>query len=323
MHSHLEFFKIVNGELENLKINKSPENLYEPIKYVIKSGGKRIRPILTLMSCELFGGDYKNALNAALGIEIFHNFTLLHDDMMDSSETRRGFPTVHIKWDPNIALLSGDAMSVISYKYIASSPVNTNKIIKTFSDTALSICEGQQYDMDFEKVNNIDEKQYLNMINLKTAVLIACSLKVGALTAEADKKDCENIYKFGQNLGLAFQLQDDLLDVYGDIKKTGKNIGDDIISNKKTFLLINALKEAEGTQRKELNRLLSLEKFDNTEKIKAVKAIFDEINVKEYTQKHINGLFNDAYDSFQKLSVPDNNKTKILAFVEILKNRLF
>ena len=323
MHTAKDFAGIINKGLNDIDFGTSPENLYDPIKYVMKSGGKRIRPVLSLMACELFGGDYRNVLSAALGIEIFHNFTLLHDDMMDNAEIRRGMPVVHCKWNRNIALLSGDAMSVISYKYIADSSNNLEEILSVFSNTALNICEGQQLDMDFEKVEKISEDEYLMMINLKTAVLLACSLKVGALSANASTKDCDCIYEFGRNLGLAFQLQDDYLDVYGDEIKFGKSTGNDIISNKKTFLLTKALKDAKNQDLEKLNYWLSLKEFDNNDKVLSIKNIFNKLEIKEYASKKISEYYQKAFEYFEMVSVPVERKKFLKEFAESLRFRDF
>ena len=233
-----------------------PKFLYEPVKYALSAGGKRIRPVLCLMSAEMFGANADDAVDAALGLEVFHNFTLLHDDIMDKSDMRRGRPTVHKKWTENIAILSGDLMSLVACKCAAKSKVNHEKVLETFLQTAIEICEGQQYDMDFETENNVSVDDYMKMINLKTAVLLAGSLKVGALIANASLDDCENIYQYGRYAGLAFQLQDDLLDTYGDAKVFGKPIGGDIAENKKTFLLINAINLASGSAKKDFEREL-------------------------------------------------------------------
>ncbi|PLX09367.1 MAG: isoprenyl synthetase [Marinilabiliales bacterium] len=302
-----------NNDLGKLDFGKSPERLYDPIYYALSVGGKRIRPVLCLMASELFGGNYEKTINAAFGIEIFHNFTLLHDDMMDKAEMRRGKPVVHVKWTENIALLSGDAMSVIAYKYISESPNNLKDLLDVFSDTALKICEGKQYDMDFETMSAVSEDEYLKMINLKTAVLLAASLKIGAICANADKANSEKLYRFGENLGMAFQLQDDLLDVYGNPAVFGKNIGGDIIANKKTYLLIKALELANQEQHKNLNYWLNLNKFVPEEKINAVKSIYNEIGIREYSENLMNQYFKKAFDFFDSISIEPEKK-------EILKN---
>ena len=321
MYHYKELYSIVNSEIEKINFNKSPKNLYEPITYSLKVGGKRIRPILCLMASELFGGKIENAISTAIGIEIFHNFTLLHDDMMDNADTRRNLPTIHAKWNKNIALLSGDAMSIIAYKYIGKYSENLEKVINLFSETALQICEGQQYDMDFETSLNISEQDYIEMINLKTAILLAASLKIGAILANAKETDCDNLYKFGQNIGIAFQLKDDLLDVFGDINVFGKNIGGDIVSNKKTYLLIKALELAQEPERTELLNWINLKEFDAKEKIAAVKKIYESLNIKEFVEKQITNYFNEAWTYFDLINVDTIKKEALKEFVEFLKSR--
>lgn len=300
-----------NHKLATLDFGKSPERLYSPIYYALSVGGKRIRPVLCLMSSELFGGDFEEAIHAAIGVEIFHNFTLLHDDMMDKAEMRRGKPVVHVKWNENIALLSGDAMSVIAYKYICESKKNLKEILDVFSDTALKICEGQQYDMDFEEMSNVSESEYLKMINLKTAVLLAASLKIGAICADASEEDTRKIYDFGENLGMAFQLQDDLLDVYGNPAVFGKNIGGDIVANKKTYLLIKALELANTEQADKLNHWIGLKEFDAEIKIQSVRAIYDEIGIRENSENLMNEYFHKAFNIFDSIDL-DSSKKEIL-----------
>ena len=236
MHTPEEFIAIVQKSIESIAYPQEPAELYNPIRYELSLGGKRIRPVLTLLACELFDGDYRNALDAATGIEIFHNFTLLHDDVMDKADIRRGKPTVHVKWNENTAILSGDAMQIIAFMHMMKTPEKSRKAVcDVFLKTSLEICEGQQYDMEFESRNDVKEEEYLDMIRLKTAVLLGGALKIGALIAGASKNDADKIYKFGENIGLAFQLRDDYLDVYGDPEIFGKNIGGDILNNKKNI----------------------------------------------------------------------------------------
>lgn len=298
-----------------------PKYLYEPVKYALSAGGKRIRPILCLMSTEMFGGNIDNSINSALGLEIFHNFTLLHDDIMDNSDLRRGRPTVHKKWTENIAILSGDLMSLVACRCASKSPINTDKVLDTFLQTAIEICEGQQYDMDFESEENVSVDDYLKMINLKTAVLLAGSLKIGALIAGASTDDCENIYQYGRYAGLAFQLQDDLLDTYGDEKVFGKPIGGDIAENKKTFLLINAMNQAQGEEKKELLKWISAENFDRKEKYDAVKSIYDRLNIKDLTISKIEECYNIADSYINKISVSDNKKSVLRNYIDSMKER--
>ncbi len=323
MNSHKEIYSIINREIQKIDYGQCPENLYNPVKYVMKAGGKRIRPVLCLLACELFGGDYRKAMYPAIGIEIFHNFTLLHDDMMDNADMRRGLPVVHQKWNNNIALLSGDAMSVIAYQYIAKTQNRLNEILEIFSKTALNICEGQQYDMDFEQKSNVTEDEYLNMITLKTAVLLACSLKIGAIVAGAGNNDCEKIYEFGKNLGIAFQLQDDYLDVYGNPGVFGKNTGGDIIANKKTFLLINALSNADKENHGKLLSWIQAKEFDNEEKIKEVKSIFQTLNIDKYTLESMQKYYDHAFDIFEDINISKENKKNLCDFAESLRYREF
>ena len=323
MYKHTDLFDIFNDSFLKLKFGETPNRLYDPIYYSINVGGKRIRPVLCLLASELFGTTYKKALNPAYGIEIFHNFTLLHDDMMDNAVLRRGKPVVHVKWSENIALLSGDAMSVIAYKYIAKAETNLKAILDVFSDTALKICEGQQYDMDFETENNVSESEYLKMIELKTAVLLAASLKIGGLIANAEEKETNKLYEFGRLLGMAFQLQDDLLDAFGNTEKFGKKIGGDIIANKKTYLLIKALELAKGDQKKELKYWLELKEFNPKDKIRAVKLIYDKLNIKTQSANLMKIYFDKAYEVFNEIDVPTKNKQALLEFTQSLQTRDF
>ncbi|MDR0825096.1 MAG: polyprenyl synthetase family protein, partial [Prevotella sp.] len=283
----------INSDITKLDFNNEPRNLYDPIRYTLDSGGKRIRPALCIMAAELFGGKYEDVIDAAMGIETFHNFTLIHDDIMDKSLERRGKETVHKKWNTDIAILSGDAMSVLALKFVAK--VRNFDILEIFTQTAIEICEGQQYDMDFEKRLDVSEQEYLEMIRLKTSVLLAASLKTGSMLAKASIEECENLYNLGINVGMAFQLQDDFLDTYGDVNtfKKGK-LGNDIFSNKKTFLLIKALENASPQLKEELVHWLNIEDFDRDEKFNAVKKIFDNLQVKEDSEKLINDYFKKA-----------------------------
>lgn len=312
---------IVNENLEKEKLGQHPTNLYDPVKYVLEIGGKRIRAVLCLIACEIFSDDYLNALKASLGLEIFHNFTLLHDDMMDVASVRRGFPTVHEKWNTNIALLSGDAMSIIAYKYIAQTPINLKECLDVFSDTALKICEGQQLDMDFENIDSVCIEDYLNMIGLKTAVFLACSLKIGAIIGGASSKDADLMYEVGMNIGLAFQLQDDLLDVFGEESKFGKQIGGDIIANKKTFLLISALQKANPDTFNEITNWINRTTFVNEDKISKFKNIYEDLNIKEFTKEHIDKYLQLASQNLKKVSCNESKKDSIYDFIDTIHNR--
>lgn len=312
----------IDRELSMVMKSVQPESLFEPPRYVFSLGGKRIRPVLTLMAVELFNKNIDIALNAALAIEIFHNFSLLHDDLMDNADIRRGNPTVHKKWNANTAILSGDAMVIEAYKYIAKVPTqHLSEVLDLFSDTAMDICVGQQYDMDFEKRNDVKEAEYLEMILKKTAVLIGCSLKMGAILSDADKSDAEALYQFGINLGLAFQLKDDLLDVYGDPKRFGKNIGGDIISNKKTYLLIKALRNSNPGQRDELDKWITIKDFDPNEKIEAVKKIYDELNLKVISENLIEKYYLASLENLSSVSVSSDRKRELIELSENLMYR--
>lgn len=322
MHNDKDLLSIINNCLEKLSFDKQPENLYNPIKYSIDVGGKRIRPILCLMATELFGTDYNKAINSAIGIEIFHNFTLLHDDIMDNADVRRGKPTVHLNWNENIALLSGDAMSVIAYKFMSNAE-NLKEVLDIFSDTALKICEGQQFDMDYEKTEFVTVEDYLKMIELKTAVLIACSLKIGAITANASSNNRERIYEFGKNLGMAFQLQDDYLDTYGDLEKFGKPIGGDIVANKKTFLLIKALELAKGDLLNSLKSWLKKDDFNKADKISAVRSIFNKLSIDNISKELINYYFSLAEKSLDLVNISSERKKILETYYKSMIHRVF
>ena len=275
MLSFKEIQEKIEREIGQLEFDCPPKSLYEPITYILSLGGKRIRPALVLMAYNLYREDVEKAIRPAIGLEVFHNFTLLHDDLMDQADKRRNKPTVHKVWNANTAILSGDAMLIAAYQLIGeTAPEHLKEVLDLFTRTALEICGGQQYDMEFESRMDVSEEEYLEMIRLKTAVLLACSLKTGAILAGASREDAENLYRFGINIGLAFQLQDDLLDVYGDTRTFGKNIGGDILCNKKTFLLINALRRAEGEQKVQLEHWIARKDFDAAEKIAAVTNIY-------------------------------------------------
>lgn len=299
---------------------KEPKNLYDPIHYILKIGGKRIRPILTLMSCELFGTHYKKALPAALTIELFHNFTLIHDDIMDKASLRRGKETVHIKWNENIGILSGDALMIMSYQMLESFPGDTfKKLSVLFNTTALQICEGQQYDMDFESTNKVTLEQYIHMISFKTAVLLGCALQMGAIIADAEEKECKEIYNFGLNLGIAFQLQDDYLDAFGT-EEFGKKPGGDILENKKTFLYLKAMELASQEDKKRLLQWYAATK-NSEEKIKDVKALFTKYKIPELLLQEIKNYSLRAFKNIEQLSVPENKKSSFIKFGESLMYR--
>lgn len=310
-HTEL-YLKAINNEINQIQYPLAPKNLYDPIAYILDLGGKRIRPVLTLMGAEVFSTDAQAAMPAALAIEIFHNFTLLHDDVMDQADIRRGKPTVHKKWNENAAILSGDAMLILAYQYLAKvNPEKLALLLPVFSQTAIEVCEGQQYDMEFESRMDVTVDEYMEMIRLKTAVLLGCALKLGALHSGAAPQDADHLYRFGESIGLAFQLKDDLLDVYGDVAKFGKQIGGDITSNKKTFLLINALQKADGEMKEELMRWIGATDFNRDEKVKAVRAVYDALQLKEISEERMKYYYDQAMDSLGRVNA-DPCKTEAL-----------
>lgn len=314
----------VNRKISDIQFESSAKNLYDPISYTLDLGGKRIRPVLTLMSNLMFGGTNEQAISAALAIEIFHNFTLLHDDVMDHAEIRRGKPTVHKKWNENSAILSGDAMLIVAYQHLSkTNPDKLPHVLQVFSQTALEVCEGQQFDMEFETRSDVSASEYLEMIRLKTAVLLGCALKTGAIIGGANEKQQEAIYKFGELIGLAFQLKDDLLDVYGDVSKFGKNIGGDIVSNKKTYLLIQALHHANAHQKEALNTWIKSVDFDRDVKIKAVTEIYNQIGVKQIAETLMTEYYNEALNYLNKLGLETEKTAPLLNLAEKLMNREF
>jgi geranylgeranyl diphosphate synthase type II len=322
MYSLNDLQAIVEKSFGELQLPIEPRNLYEPISYTLSLGGKRVRPILCLMSANLFSDIVDKAVKPAIALEIFHNFTLIHDDIMDNADVRRGKPTVHKKWNPNVAILSGDAAIIVAYKYVAQTdPALLPEILKVFNATALEVCDGQQFDMEYEKLPVVTEDDYLRMIELKTSVLLAAAAKIGAILGGASLQDAERLYNFGRNLGLAFQLQDDLLDTYGDPKVFGKAIGGDIISNKKTFLMINALKLATQPSQVALQKILKNEAIAPEEKIASVKAIYDEVGVKEITEKKIDFYYKLALAEIAKISVREERKEAILSYAEKIMGR--
>ena len=316
------FEKRIGEALEEVLNGEQPRTLFDPARYILSLGGKRLRPLLTLMAVDLFGEEPEIALNPALAIEIFHNFSLLHDDLMDKSDMRRGNPTVHKKWNANSAILSGDAMVIESYRYIAKVPAeHLPAVLHIFTTTAMEICKGQQYDMDFEQRLDVSEAEYLEMIRLKTAVLIGGALKIGAVLANASSQDADALYQYGIHIGLAFQLKDDLLDVYGDPKTFGKKIGGDILANKKTYLLIKALKNANATQRKEIEQLLSATSFDPETKINFVKNVYDDLNLKTISENLIEKYYLASLDCLSSINVSDDRKRDLVELSENLMYR--
>lgn len=301
---------------------KEPEQLYEPLQYIITLGGKRLRPILTLMSCDFFGTDYKKAMNAALAVELFHNFSLIHDDIMDNAPLRRGKETVHEKWDVNTGILSGDAMLILAYQLFENYELNLFRdLAKLFSKTALEVCEGQQYDVDFETRDDVSLSEYIRMIDYKTAVLIGASMKMGAIVAGASQNCQESIYTFGRNLGIAFQLQDDYLDAFGDPENFGKQQGGDIIANKKTFLYLTAMQLGNDAQADELVNLFSISPKDPTDKIKTVISIFESTGAAEATRREIEKYTEIANQVLNQIEISPENKKALYDFGNTLMSR--
>ena len=317
-----EILRVVNKGLESLAYDRKPASLYEPIRYVLSLGGKRIRPVLMLLSYNLFKEQPEKILMPALGLETYHNYTLLHDDLMDNADVRRGQPTVHKKWDANTAILSGDSMLVLAYQRVAQCDnVHLPQVLDLFTETALEIGEGQQFDMDFETRNDVAEEEYIEMIRLKTSVLLACALKMGALLGDASQEDADLLYRFGEKIGLAFQLQDDLLDVYGDPKVFGKAIGGDITSNKKTYMLINAVNRANAEQRAELMRWIEAKDFDRAEKVAAVTRLYDEIGIRQLCEEKINYYFEQGKQLLEKVNVPVERKEVLRQYTNAMMHR--
>lgn len=322
MYTLLEAQNLIEKHIQNLSIPDTPPELYEPVKYVLSLGGKRIRPALVILSCDLFAGAVESALIPAVAIEVFHNFTLVHDDIMDRSEIRRGQPTVHMKYNENVGILSGDVMSILASRLINQSPgVVLNTVHDVFTKTAMEVCEGQQMDMNFEDQLTVSADDYMRMIELKTAVLIAASLKIGAILGGASQTDADDLYEFGKNLGVAFQLQDDLLDTFGDQKVMGKQAGTDIVDNKKTFLMITALENSSPDQKKELVHWLTNKDFRREEKVAAVTTIFNDLGIKELTEVRIRDFYDKALENLSHLNKPEERKTELYNFASYLMNR--
>lgn len=317
-----EITELVNEGINSLPYDRKPQSLYEPIIYTMSQGGKRIRPVLTLLSYYMFRDDIRQALPCAMGLEMYHNYTLLHDDLMDNADMRRGNMTVHKKWDANTAILSGDSMLVLSYQLMSQCPQEMlQQVIDTFTITALEIGEGQQYDMDFEKRTDVTEEEYIEMIRLKTSILLACAAKIGAILAGASSEEQNHAYRFGEQLGLAFQLQDDFLDVYGDEKVFGKKIGGDITSNKKTYMLIKALERAEGIDRQQLEYWIEAQEFDRSEKVNAVTEIYTRLGIDTLAKERIDKYFTSALNHLDAISAPAERKAELLSFVQQMMRR--
>ena len=323
MYSDIEIRQLVNQSIAGLNLNKEPEELYNPISYNLSVGGKRVRPVLCLLCYQLYNERIDaSTLMPALGIEVFHGFTLLHDDIIDGADIRRGQPTVHRKWGTNSAILSGDAMCIEAYRLVSQcNPLYLPKILSVFNKTAAQVCEGQQLDINFENTPIITEEEYLYMIELKTAVLLAAGAKIGGLAANAPSNDCDWLYRFGLQLGLAFQIQDDILDTFGDPKVFGKAIGGDIATNKKTYLLVSALKLAQGSDLKVLNAILKDKQMDRDERYAKVRVLYDKLDIKQRAENKVNELFGEAIKNLNNLSANKNRKDELIVFAENLVDR--
>lgn len=322
MYSSEEILAMVNQGLAELHLERQPFGLYKPIRYVLSMGGKRLRPVLLLMSYNMYKDDVERSLSTALGIETYHNYTLLHDDVMDRAEVRRGRPCVHKVWNENTAILSGDSMLVMAYQLVADCPLeNLKEVLDLFTVTALEIGEGQQYDVDFENRMDVKAEEYIEMIRLKTSVLLACALKMGAVQGGAPQEDADLLYRFGERIGLAFQLQDDMLDVYGNFETFGKRIGGDILCNKKTYMLIKALEGASASQREELERWINAIEYEPEEKISAVTALYDEIGVRSICEDLISEYFEEARLLLEKVNLPSERKELLWQYALSLLGR--
>lgn len=316
-----ELFEKLEQEIDQLSIGKEPANLYDPIRYILSLGGKRLRPMLVLLGYGLKSEDLHKIIRPALSVELFHNFTLMHDDIMDHAPLRRGMPTVHEKWNETVAILSGDTMMVKAYDLLLDTPAERlPEVIRKFNKCAIEVCEGQQLDMDFEDLATVTEAQYLEMIRLKTAVLLGFSLEYGGILAGMNEENLAKLNAVGEQAGIGFQLMDDLLDVYGDQSKFGKQVGGDIVSNKKTYLLIKALELANGAQKQELNKWLSANEFDISEKVAAIKNIYEELGIFDLTKQKMNGYYDNAFAQLDQLAVrPEGKKALVDFFGQLMK----
>jgi len=322
MHAIFQYQDFFINYLEKQSITKEPKNLYDPITYILGLGGKRMRPVLTLMATEVFNADYEKALPAAMAVEVFHNFSLVHDDIMDDAPLRRGEVTVHEKWDINTGILSGDAMLILAYQYFEQyEPVVFRDLAKLFSKTALEVCEGQQWDVDFETRTDVTIPEYLKMIEYKTAVLVAAAMKMGAIVAQTSEENAALVYEFGLNLGLAFQLQDDYLDAFGDPETFGKQVGGDIIENKKTYLYLKAISFSSNEDRDKLTTLFSTKPDDYSGKIEDAKQIFNISGASKATQDAIQEYTSMAFDTLEKMNIAADKKAILKSFGENLMNR--
>ncbi len=324
MYTPEELLKQVNEAINALPYDRQPASLYEPIRYVLALGGKRLRPVLMLLSHNLFKEHPEAIMTQAVALETYHNFTLLHDDLMDNADVRRGQPTVHRKWDANTAILSGDTMLLLAFQRMQQCDAKHLPLVMSlFTETTLEIDEGQQMDIDFETRNDVTEVEYIEMIRLKTSVLLACAMKIGAIMGDASDADAALLYRFGERMGLAFQLQDDLLDVYGDPKVFGKAIGGDITENKKTYMLINALNHADDSQRQELTQWIEARDFDRQEKVAAVTRLYDAIGIRQLCEAKINEYFAQASQLLEQVSVDSERKEQLRRYTASMMNRQY
>ena len=324
MYAITELTQKINLAVENIQYNAEPKNLYDPIRYILSIGGKRVRPLLVVMEIEDLkqDEDVDAIMNNALALEAYHNFTLLHDDLMDKSDLRRGHPTVHKKWDENTAILSGDTMLIMAYQ-LFNKGMKNDEAFTAFIDATLGVGEGQQYDMDFETRNDVTEAEYMEMIRMKTSLLLGYALKTGAMLAGADQEDVNNLYTFGEKMGLAFQLQDDLLDVYGDPTQFQKKLGGDIVENKKTFLLINAYQRADDAQKAELDRWVNAQAYEPAEKIAAVTHLYTVLGIDQLAQQKIEELFAESLKSLDQVKVSEEKKAELRLFANKLMGRKY
>ncbi len=322
----MELFKdyklLVEQRIASLNFDKKPLQLYQPIAYALSGGGKRLRPVLTLAACDLFGGNVQEAAEAAIGIEIFHNFTLLHDDIMDESLLRRGKETVHKKWNTNVAILSGDTMFALAYRFIQTAKSGQLcHILETFTQAAIEVCEGQQFDMDFENRDDVSIPEYINMIRLKTAVLLGASLKIGALCANADSQQAESMYDFGVNVGIAFQLKDDYLDAFGNAEKFGKKIGGDIVANKKTWLLLKSLELADSPDKLRLLQLFQQKNGDANSKVSEALRLYEKYKINNLAMVEMERYFRNSIEIIDRIEAPTNKKTALIDYARWLFER--
>ncbi len=320
MHKIEELIELVSNEIDKLSFKGTPAELYEPIEYIMSQGGKRLRPILSLVACDMFGGDVIKSVTPAVSMEMFHNFTLIHDDIMDRAPIRRGLETVYKKWNANIAILSGDALFALAYeKLLAYENDNIIELIHLLNETAVGVCEGQQMDINFETQDNVSIDEYIEMIRLKTAILIGACLKAGAISAYADKKYQDMIYDYGENIGLAFQLMDDLLDVYGNEEKFGKTPGGDIRENKKTYIYLKCIEIASEEDANKLKDYFSGKEFDESEKFQAIKALFEKYNIKAITEELMDEYYKKAMEILEQ--IPCEDKTELLRITDLIMHR--